>query len=99
MNYAKRAAVRFLLLNKRLFKKISFLLILLAVPVMVLAVEIISKGQSGVVTIALAARDPADPTSAEIIDKLINDKDSVERYTLCATPAEAEEMVEYGRVL
>lgn len=96
MNYLKRAVVRAILLNKRLFKKISFLLILLAVPVMVLAVELISRGQSGIVTVALAAEDPADPIASEVIEKLVNDAGGVERFILCKTPKEAENKVLYG---
>ena len=46
-------AVLFVLLNKRLFKKPSFVIILCMIPLMVLGLKMISKQESGIVRIAL----------------------------------------------
>ena len=97
MRYLKRSVLRFLLLNKRLFCRLSFVLILLAVPLMVLAVGILSSGQNGIVTVVLAEEDPDDPISSEAIASLLTDDSGVARFRLCATPAEAEDDVRYGR--
>lgn len=91
------AVRRCLLLNKRLLKKPSFLLILAAVPVLVAAVGIISEQHSGIVSVALSAYDPDDHLSAEIIEKLSSDENGVERFVKCDTPKEAEDMVRYGK--
>ena len=97
MRYVRSAVLRYYLLNKRLFRKLSFILILCAVPVMVAAMSIISEQHGGVVTVALAQTDPDDPISSEIVADLADDASGVERFVMCDSPDEAENMVRYGR--
>lgn len=83
---------RYFLLNKRLFKKISFLMILCLVPVLVIGIRIAAKEESGIVKIVLCMQNPKEELSAEILEKLLK-KDSVFRYSVCETPSQAREMV------
>ncbi|MCM1186004.1 MAG: hypothetical protein NC251_05645 [Lachnoclostridium sp.] len=87
-----RIATRYFLLNKRLFKKLSFIMILFMVPVLVAGIRIAAKGESGIVKIVLCMQNPEEELSAEILGKLMK-KDSVFRYSICGTPSEAREMV------
>ena len=73
MKAVRTALRRYLLLNKRILKRLSFILILAAVPVMVAAIGLVSQQQNGVVSVALAAEDPDDPLAAEIIGQLADD--------------------------
>ena len=88
---------RYLLLNKRILKRASFILILAAVPVMVAAIGVISEQQNGVVNIALAAEDQNDRTASEIIETLAADGSGIERFIVCETVGEAENAVVYGK--
>ncbi|MCM1325716.1 MAG: hypothetical protein NC094_10960 [Bacteroidales bacterium] len=87
-----RIAMRYFLLNKRLFKKLSFIIILCMVPVLVAGIRIAAKGESGIVKIVLCMQNPEEELSAEILEKLMK-KDSVFRYSICETPSRAREMV------
>ncbi len=89
----RRAVVRYMLLNKRLFKKWSFLLILCIVPLLVLGLRLAAQGESGVVTVALYAEDETDPTTAGILEKLKKHSDVI-RYLDCADEEEARAKVE-----
>ncbi len=66
----KRIAAWFLLLNKRLYKKATFLCMLLLIPVLVGAFQVAAQQPSGVVTVVLACREPQDALCAEIIEEL-----------------------------
>ena len=83
---------RYFLLNKRLFKKYSFLLILCLVPAMVGAMNIMSQEESGIVSIALCLKNPDDELAAGIIDEFM-EKDSVFRYIFCDEEEEARRLV------
>lgn len=83
---------RYCLLNKRLFKKYSFLLILCLVPVMVGAMNIMSQEERGIVSIALCLKNPDDELAAGIIDEFM-EKDSVFRYIFCDDEEEARRLV------
>lgn len=78
----RRLLVWFLLLNKRLFHKWSFCLVLALLPVLLLAMKVISEKDSGMLTIAVAAENPKDSFSAEAISKLEEYK-GVLRYVYC----------------
>lgn len=80
------------LLNKRLFKKLSFILILCLVPLLVGGMNILSREESGIVRIALCPKNPEDESAVKIIDELMS-KDSVLRYVLCEDESEARRMV------
>lgn len=62
---------RFYLINKRLLKKASFIIILCAVPALVLAFSIISREDSGIVNIILVQENKNDTLSSDIADTLL----------------------------
>lgn len=92
----KRLFKWFLLLNKRLYKKISFGLILLLIPVLVFTYSNIAKEDSGVLTIALA-QEGDDAMASGVINDLTAQK-SIIRFMECESPEAAQELVEKGKV-
>lgn len=92
----RRIAVRFFLLNKRLYKKFSFLLILCLVPALVGGMWLGAREDSGILKIALCLQNPEDELSAEIVEQFMEDS-GVLRYVCCGTEGEARELVESGR--
>lgn len=82
----------FLLLNKRLYKKATFVVILMMIPLMIVALNIVAQQDSGFVTIALVQEDPADDISAAIVSEL-TDNQKIIRFAVCETADEAETMV------
>lgn len=89
----RRIAMWYILLNKRLFRKWSFLLILCLVPLLVAGLRLAAQQDSGIVTIALCMRNPQDELSARIIEQLKGD-DDVLRYVACETEEQARGLVE-----
>ena len=90
----KRFLTRWYLLNKRLFKKPVFVLILCMVPILIVALNAVTNRSDGFVGIALAAEDPSDPMAAAITAKLSGG--GAIRFTNCDSPEEAERQVRYG---
>ena len=70
MEKIRRIAVWYYLLNKRLLKKRSFLILLLLVPLLVFGMRIVSKQDSGVLTILLCSSETSDDLPKEVVDKL-----------------------------
>lgn len=91
----KRLLKWFLLLNKRLYKKLSFLLILLLIPILVFGYCNIAREESGIMTIALAQMDDNAMASGVIADLV--EEDSLILFLKCETPEAAEEMVAQGK--
>lgn len=89
----RKAAVWYVLLNKRLFKKWSFLLILAMVPLLVAGMRLGAQQESGIVTIALHLRNPRDELSMQVAAQL-QEIDNVLRYVTCEREEDAREMVE-----
>lgn len=80
-----------LMMTKRLYKKLTFLLILLLIPVLVLGYGVTAREESGVLTIALA-QEGSDPMAQAVITDLM-DNPSLIRFVLCETPDGAKAMV------
>ncbi len=78
--------------NKRFLKKPGFIALLLVVPCLVLALNVASKGESGMVSVALATQDGADGLALEVMDK-IADGSSLIRFVKCESPEEAVNLV------
>lgn len=87
----KRTLKWFLLLNKRLYKKLSFILILLLIPALVFTYSNIAKEDSGVLTIALA-QEGDDAMASGVIRDLTEQK-SIIRFIECESPDAAQELV------
>ncbi|MBQ8769081.1 MAG: hypothetical protein IJZ15_05510 [Oscillospiraceae bacterium] len=90
----KRLCKWFLLLNKRLYKKISFILILLLIPVLVFSYSTAAEESSGVITIALAQVGD-DEMASGVIDSLL-EQNSLIRFLSCETPQSAKDLVSDG---
>ncbi len=92
----KRLLKWFLMLNKRLYKKPSFIAILLIIPIAIFSISLVSELDGGFLTIMLAETDKDDEISSEIIDKLLNDK-SLLHFVYVDDPAKATEAVRDGQ--
>lgn len=84
------------LLNKRLYRKPVFLVILLLIPLLTVGYTALSRDDSGIMTVALAQEAPADSLGDQIIGDLMTSSQLI-RFVFCDTPAEAREMVAYGK--
>ena len=60
----------FLLLNKRLYKKATFIMILALIPLAVVALGIVAKEDSGIVKIALTQKGVKEPIYNDIVSDL-----------------------------
>lgn len=86
--------IRFYLLQKRLLKKYSFLVMLCLAPLLAAGVSGFAKEQSGIATIALCV-PKEDPVAGEVADRLLTGE-GVFRYLSCVDEAEARALVESG---
>lgn len=85
-----------LLLNKRLYKKLTFVLILMLIPLLVFGYGFVAREESGIVTIALAC-EGEDPLAEQVMVDLKTSTKLI-RYILCETPDEAEKLVNDNKV-
>lgn len=81
----------FLLLNKRLYKKVTFLLILVLIPVLVMSYGAVAREESGLLTVALACKGE-DPMAAQVMQELKDGSDLI-RFVICDDPQTAQAMV------
>ncbi len=86
--------IRFYLLQKRLLKKYSFLVMLCLAPLLAAGVSGFAKEQSGIATIALCV-PKEDPVAGEVADRLLTGE-GVFHYLSCVDEAEARALVESG---
>ena len=84
------------LMNKRLLKRPGFWAILLAVPLLVLALTLAAANPGGVVRIAVGLEAPEDPAAAAAADRITGGK-SVLELVRCADAEEARTLVSTGR--
>ena len=91
----KRFCLWFALLKKRLYKKTSFIVLLLCVPLLVIGLSVVASRSEGVVNVALYLEDPTDPVTTDIISR-VKDGSSIIGYTDCSSRAEAMRLVTYG---
>lgn len=93
----RRIMIWCLLTEKRLLKKISYLAVLLLVPVLVLAMRQGASQESGMVTIGLYTPDEAGSLSDQVLRRLSEEK-SVLRYLRYETEEEAIRALESQKV-
>ena len=92
MDRMKRIVHWGLLLWKRLYKKPSFVVLLLLIPVLVFGYGRASQEDSGLITVALASEvAPVEPLTQAIWQELM--ESNVVRYILCDTPEQARSLV------
>lgn len=96
MKRFKKVFLWFVLLNKRLLKKISFLLILCSIPLLVIAVNLMSKQDGGAVNVVICAEDSEDVLAQEVIDILLGDEDII-CYQEVEDVEEAVKLVQSGK--
>ncbi len=84
------------MLNKRLYKKVSFVIILLLIPLCVFLFSIAAEEDSGFLHIVLAQTNPQDEVSSAVIDNLLCE-DTVVRFSKAESPQEATELVKTGQ--
>ena len=85
----------FRLLTKRLYKKLTFLAILLLIPALVLGYGAAAKGDSGMITVVLAQKEE-DPIAEAMIQSLDGSSQLI-RYQLCDDAQTAEDLVRGGK--
>ena len=85
----------FVLLNKRLYKKATFLLILILIPLLVIGYGTVARDESGLFTVALACKGE-DNTTSQIMQEL-KDGSNLIRFIICDDPETAEAMVDGQR--
>ena len=91
----KKLLMWFVLLNKRLYKKITYVGILLLIPVLVFLFTLTAKDSGGVVTVVLAQEDPRDALAGQMIQELQQDSNVIS--FLEAAPDEAVALVSAGK--
>ena len=87
----KKIVKWFLLMHKRLYKKVTFLLILVLIPMLVMSYRAVARDESGLLTVALACKGE-DATAAEMMQELKDGSDLI-RFVICDDPQTAEAMV------
>lgn len=85
----------FWLLNKRLYKKAVFIVILIIIPTLVLFLGLVAKQESGFVQIALCEQDGAHSMSAAICEELQGSSELI-MFTTCSSAQDAKRMVQTG---
>lgn len=80
MKGLRHACLFFSLLNKRLFKKYSFLVILAMVPVLTAGMFLAAREDSGILHIVLCPENEKDPLAGEVIAELTGQK-GILRYS------------------
>ncbi len=91
----KRILTWFVLLNKRLYKKITFLCILFMIPALVGLFQAAAQQPSGVVTVVLACHEPQDPLCRGIVESLKKETKIIAFVE--ATPQAAQSLVTAGK--
>lgn len=97
MRRIKQSILLYVLLSKRFLKKISFLLLLLAVPVLVLCLKNVSCQESGILHIAICLEDKEDETAARVAAELMSEE-SVLYYSMVENQETAKKLVQDGEV-
>ncbi len=86
----------FLMLNKRLYKKAAFVVLLVLIPVSVLAYSIVSRQDSGFLHIVLAQTDATDAVSSAVVEELLSEE-SIVHFSKALSPRAAVEAVKTGQ--
>lgn len=86
----------FAMLSKRLYKKPTFLILMVLIPLLVVGYTAISGGESGVLTIGLAC-EKDDPLAQEIFSDLQTSSQLIS-FRIYDTPQEAEALLRGGKL-
>ena len=91
----KRLWMWFVLLNKRLYKKITYVCFLVLIPVFVLLLSVTSGEASGVISVILSQEDPQNSLSNVIVEDLMHN--SIIIAFREETPEEARKLLQAGK--
>jgi len=91
----RRVFLWLMMLNKRLLKKISFLIILCSIPLLVLGVNLMAKQESGILRVILCQED-ADDLSEKIVSQLMDMKSALS-FVEVETEEEAIRLVQANK--
>ena len=83
-------------LTKRLLKKPSFLFTLLLIPLIAFSMNLVSKQDSGIITVAVAGKDKNDSIYTEILSELLSDNSSMLFYE-AESPEDAKKALRNGK--
>lgn len=97
MRRIKQSILLYVLFSKRFLKKISFLLLLLAVPVLVFCLKNVSGQESGILHIVICLEDEEDETAAQVAAELMSEE-SVLYYSMVENQETAKKLVQDGEV-
>ena len=92
----KKWLVWYYILNKRLLKKLSFLLILCSIPVIALLVGQMTGGEQGIIRVAAAPETGWEPVSQSMVQRLAAGG-TIVKVTPCDSRAAAMELVRGGK--
>ena len=95
MEKIRNALVWSWLLTKRLYKKPSFIAILILIPLIIAGYGLVAQSESGMMTIAVCCEDSSDSFVTELRDELVNSS-SVIRFISDIDQQEATQMVYDG---
>lgn len=84
------------LLGKRLLRRPGFLVLLALISLLTLAYTAGTQGDAGIVTVALARDDEADPLAKATMEALPESSELI-RFVLCDSRQEAADKVRYGK--
>lgn len=97
MKKLRKGLLLYVLLQKRLFKKYSFLVILCMVPLFAAGIRLVSAQEKGVLKIVLCAEDGQTSEAGKIQKQLLEEKGII-RFSAAETQQEAVHDVESGAV-
>ena len=96
MKQVRKLLLWFAMLSKRLYKKPTFLALMLLIPVLVFGYTAITGGESGVITIGLA-RESDEPVIQEIFADLQSGSQLLS-FQVCDDPQQARTLLEGGKL-
>lgn len=96
MKILQKILIWLAMLSKRLYKKPTFVVILVLIPVLVLGYTAISGGQSGMLTIGLAW-EAEDPITAQVVQEL-TEENALLAVQAIGDPGAAEELLRAGKL-
>lgn len=96
MSWIQKQAIWYRMLNKRLWKKPGFLLVMCMVPLLMAGMRLASKEESGILTIAVYAPDWKEAVTEKMMEQMIKDT-KVLQYVDTDSEAEAYEAVRFAQ--
>ena len=96
MNKVQKLLLWFAMLSKRLYKKPTFLVLILLIPILLFGYMAIADGESGMMTVGLVSQEE-DPITREIFTDL-KQEEKMLSFQIFETVQEAELLLESGKL-